>query len=86
MPDYALLTPRDIETGVDHAIARAETVVEGLVDASGERNFENTLRPLDRIGDILAHAFHDFCFMCAHRQGCAVRGQGRRGEGRQVGL
>lgn len=63
MPDYALLTPRDIETGVDHAIARAETVVEGLVDASGERNFENTLRPLDRIGDILAHAFHDFCFM-----------------------
>jgi len=63
MPDYALLTPHDIETGVDHAIARAETVVEGLVDAPGERNFENTLRPLDRIGDILSHAFCDFCFM-----------------------
>ncbi|MFP3883234.1 MAG: M3 family metallopeptidase [Actinomycetota bacterium] len=63
MPDYALLTPHDIETGVDHAIARAETVVEGLVHASGKRNFENTLRPLDRIGDVLAHAFCDFCFM-----------------------
>ncbi|HEY7824276.1 MAG TPA: M3 family metallopeptidase, partial [Acidimicrobiia bacterium] len=63
MPDYALLTPHDIETGVDHAIARTETVVEGLVHVSGERSFENTLRPLDRIGDILAHAFCDFCFM-----------------------
>lgn len=63
MPDYALLTPHDIATGVDHAIARAETVVERLVAVSGERNFENTLRPLDRTGDTLAHAFHEFCFM-----------------------
>jgi Zn-dependent oligopeptidase len=63
MPDYTLLTSEDIETGIDRAISRAETVVEELVSASGDRTFENTLRPLDRVYDTLAHAFHDYCFM-----------------------
>ena len=63
MPDYNLLTPDDIEAGVDRAISRAEAVVEELVGVDGPRTFDDTLRPLDRIADTLSHAFHDFCFM-----------------------
>jgi Zn-dependent oligopeptidase len=63
MPDYTLLTPDDIEAGVDRAISTAEAVVEELVGVDGPRTFDNTLRPLDRIADTLSHAFHDFCFM-----------------------
>jgi thimet oligopeptidase len=63
MPDYARLEPADITAGVDRAIAEAETVVQALVSVTGRRTFDNTLRPLDRIADILAHANHDFYFM-----------------------
>lgn len=63
MPDYTRLTPNDITEGVDRAIAQAETVVSEVVDPDGDRDFENTLRPLDRISDILGHTNHDFYFM-----------------------
>jgi thimet oligopeptidase len=63
MPEYTRLTPDDITEGVDRCIASAEVVVEELVRADGQRTFENTLRPLDRITDILGHAFHDYSFM-----------------------
>lgn len=63
MPEFTLLTPEDVERGVDRAIDTAEAVVEELVEVPGDRTFDNTLRPLDRVGDILAHAFHDYCFM-----------------------
>lgn len=63
MPEYTMFTPDDIETGVDDAISRAEEVVDGLISVDGDRTFENTLRPLDRAGDILARAMHDYTFM-----------------------
>ncbi len=63
MTDYARLEPEEITAGVDRAIAEAEAVIEGLVSVPDERTFDNTLRPLDRIGDILAHANHDYYFM-----------------------
>jgi thimet oligopeptidase len=63
MPDYARLEPKQITEGVDRAIAEAETVLNGLVSISGVRTFENTLRPLDRVFDILSHANHDYYFM-----------------------
>lgn len=63
MSSYSTLTPGEIESGVDRAIADAEAVVTEIVSVSGERTFENTLRPLDRIADILAHAFTDYAFM-----------------------
>jgi len=63
MPNYAMLTPADIETGTDRAITDAEAIVADLIGAGGDRTFENTLRPLDRIADRLARSNHDFSFM-----------------------
>ncbi len=63
MPDYTLITPEEITQGIELAIEEAEAVVAELVSTDGSRTFENTLRPLDRIGDILAHSGHDYHFM-----------------------
>jgi len=63
MPEYALLTPEHIEAGVEKAITEAEQVVDAVVNSEAARTFENTMRPLDRVGDILAHANHDYYFM-----------------------
>ena len=63
MTHYSNLTPDDIRQGVDHAIAEAETVLRAVTGLDTERTFENTMRPLDRIADILDHAATDFTFM-----------------------
>ena len=63
MPEYALLTPEHIEAGVEKAITEAEQVVDAVVNSEAARTFENTMRPLDLVGDILAHANHDYYFM-----------------------
>ena len=80
MPDYALLTPNDITEGVDRAIAEAEAVVEAIVSVDDSRTFENTLRPLDRISDILGHANHDFYFMGYVHPAREVRSAGKDAE------
>ena len=63
MTNYRNTTPTDIEDGVDLALADAEAVVAQIVSVDGPRTFENTMRPLDRIADILGHAFTDHAFM-----------------------
>lgn len=63
MTDYASLTPAQITEGTDQALAQAEAVLAAIVAVEEERTFENTLRPLDRIADILDHATTDFTFM-----------------------
>jgi len=63
MVQYSALTPAQIEEGVDKALADAEVVLTELVAPTDSRTFENTLRPLDRIGDILAHSNTDYLFM-----------------------
>jgi len=63
MSRYLELTPDEIRDGVDAAIEQADEVLEGLIDVAGDRTFENTMRPLDRIADIIAHADNDFYFM-----------------------
>ena len=60
---YSSITPEQVTAGVDHAIEVAETVLEALIDVDAERTFENTMQPLDRVGDILGHAATDFTFM-----------------------
>ncbi|HJS72627.1 MAG TPA: M3 family metallopeptidase [Acidimicrobiia bacterium] len=80
MPEYALLTPKDVETGIDRAVAQAEAVITKMVDFQGERTFENTLRPLDHTGDILAHAGHDYTFMGYVHTDKAVRSAAKAGE------
>ncbi len=80
MPDYAILTPDDIAAGVDAAIAEAEEVVDSLVNLDGDRDFENTMRPIDRVGDILAHANHDYYFMGYVHTDKAVRSAAKEAE------
>jgi thimet oligopeptidase len=63
MTHYSNLTSDDIRQGVDHAIAEAEKVLRAVTGLDTERTFENTMRPLDRIADILDHAATDFTFM-----------------------
>jgi Zn-dependent oligopeptidase len=74
------MTPRDIETGVERAIADAETVVAEIVALEGGRTFSNTLQPLDRIADILAHASHDYYFMGYVHTDKAVRDAAKSAE------
>jgi thimet oligopeptidase len=60
---YKDLTPEALTAGVDAAISQARSILDGLVEPKPARTFENTLRPLDRIGDVLGHAFHRYGFM-----------------------
>jgi thimet oligopeptidase len=60
---YSSLTPAQVREGVETAIAEARSVLDEAVADEDARSFENTLRPLDRIGDILSHAFKDYAFM-----------------------
>lgn len=63
MSHYSTLTSAEIERGIDAAIAEAEEVLASIVAVQGERTFDNTLRPLDRIADILDHATTRYAFM-----------------------
>ena len=63
MSHYLELTPARIEDATDAALVEARAVVDELVAPKPERTFANTLRPLDRIADILAHSFTRYAFM-----------------------
>lgn len=60
---YSTLTPAQVREGGAAAIEEARAVLEEIVADKDTRTFENTLRPLDRIADILAHALKDYAFM-----------------------
>lgn len=60
---YSTLTPAQISQGAEDAIEKARSVLEEIVAVDDERTFENTLRPLDLISDILGHAFTGYAFM-----------------------
>ena len=60
---YQTMTPALIEEGTDRAIGEAEAVLDDLVAPKEGRSFENTLRPLDRIADTLAHATTRYTFV-----------------------
>jgi thimet oligopeptidase len=57
------LNPELISRGTDDAIESARAVLDEVVAPKETRTFENTMRPLDRILDILGHSFSDFAFM-----------------------
>ena len=62
MEHYSTITADQIGVGADRAIAEAEAVLEGLIEQD-DRTFDNTMRPLDEVGDILSRAFADYAFM-----------------------
>jgi thimet oligopeptidase len=80
MPSYAELTPEQITRGVDGAISQAEAVLTDVVADKDQRDFENTLLPIDRIGDILAHATTDYTFMGYVHTDKEVRAAAKEGE------
>ncbi|HEX6221721.1 MAG TPA: M3 family metallopeptidase [Acidimicrobiia bacterium] len=80
MCHYSKLTPEEISNGVDRAIAAAEAVVADVVAVEWDQSFENTLRPLDRIADILDHAAYDYTFMGYVHPDKEVRAAAKEGE------
>lgn len=60
---FRKLTPADITNGTDRAIDEARAVLDDLTAPKEERTFDNTMRPIDRIGDIMGHAFFRYAFM-----------------------
>lgn len=59
---YTALTTAQIEEGVSKAIAESAAILDEVVAAKDQRTFENTMRPLDRISDVMAHAFTAYVF------------------------
>ena len=57
------LTPADVVDGTDEAISEARAVLDELIAPKDQRTFENTMRPLDRISDIMGNAFYRYAFM-----------------------
>ena len=62
MSHYLTLTSAQIEAGTDQAIADARAVLDELAAPKDRRTFENTMKPLDHIADILAHATTKYSF------------------------
>lgn len=79
MSDYSRLDPETIAVGVDRALAEAEEVLSRLISME-TRDFDNTLRPLDRIADILDHAHTEFTFMGYVHPNKEVRSAAKDGE------
>ena len=75
---YSTLTPVQIEEGTDQAIAEAHSVLDEIVAPKSQRTFENTLRPLDRIADILAHSQTNYAFMGYVHPDKEVPGRGEK--------
>lgn len=63
MYSYTEITPEEIASGTDRIIEEARGILDEAVAGKETRTFTNTLMPLDRIGDLLAHAFARYAFM-----------------------
>jgi thimet oligopeptidase len=63
MYSYTEITPEEIADGTDRVIEEARGILDEAVASKDTRTFANTLMPLDRIGDLLAHAFARYAFM-----------------------
>ena len=77
---YSTLTPAQLEAGTDKAIANAQSVLEELVAPKEQRTFENTLRPLDQIADILGHSQTNYAFLGYVHPNKEVRDAGKKAE------
>ncbi|CAN5870038.1 oligopeptidase A [soil metagenome] len=63
MYSYTNISAEDITRGTDRSIDEARGVLDDAIAPKDERTFTNTLMPVDRIGDILSHAFARYAFM-----------------------
>ena len=77
---YTTITPEAIASGLDEALQKAEAIIDEVVADTEHRDFENTLMPIDRIGDILGHANANYAFMGYVHPDEAVRAAGKDAE------
>lgn len=76
MYSYTNTSVETISSGTDAAIAKARQILDEAVTAKDERTFANTMMPIDRIGDLLAHAFAEHAFMGFVHPDAEVRAAG----------
>jgi oligopeptidase A len=74
---YSTVTAEKVEKGVEEALAQSRSILEQVVAPKDERTFENTMRPLDRMADILAKANARYAFMGYVHPDKAVRSAGK---------
>jgi Zn-dependent oligopeptidase len=60
---YSAVTPDKVGRGIDDAIAEARDILDEMVAPRDDRTFEDTMRPLDRIADVLSKANARYAFM-----------------------
>ena len=63
MFDYTSVTSDGISEDIDRALAMADELVKGVVDAETTRTYATVMQPLDDISDILQRAFGETAFM-----------------------
>jgi len=54
---FGQIRPEHIEPAIQHLLAQAEAEFQAILQVEGPRTFENTLLPLDRLGEGLSYAF-----------------------------
>ena len=68
-PNWATTTAVDIERGVDDAMRTVDRLADELVSVpDGQRTFDNTVLPLDEIGNVLNQASGRFGFLSRRSQ------------------
>ena len=78
---YDAVTPEDVRSGVDVAIDRAESIVGQIAAVpDARRELENTLLPLDEIGDVLSQASGRYGFLSQVSPDPAVRSAAHESE------
>lgn len=83
LPDFAALTPPDVDAACDRAIAACDDAVRAIVAApDGQRTFANTLGALEDATDQVAQAAGQYAFMAYVADDAALREAARRQEER----
>ena len=83
LPDFAALTPPDVDAACDRAIAACDDAVNAIVAApDGQRTFANTLGALEEAADGVAQAAGQYAFMAYVAGDAALREAARRQEER----
>lgn len=60
---FLTLTPSEVADGTDQAITESRRILDEICAPNDARTYANTLMPLDRINDVLGHAFWRYGFM-----------------------
>lgn len=83
LPNFAALTPPDVDAACDRAIAACDDAVNAIVAApDGQRTFANTLGALEDAADGVARAAGQYAFMAYVAGDAALREAARRQEER----